>query len=283
MSGFLFLLVIDWIMRATVEGSNGWKLCSKLEDLDFGDDIALISSTREQIQRKGRSLSTNSKGIGLKIDAEKTKLLRLNTSNTEKVQVDDQDIEEVESRNVISVLLYGCKTWRTTQADEKKLDAFLRKGLRRILKIYWPMRITNEEVRRRAGIRETISDQVARWRWTWLCHVLRMDHHSHPRIALTWVPEGKRKRGRPRETWRRTVEGEIKDRGLRSWSEAATAAKDRTTWKERACSPIPHPAWENMEIDDEGTPQEVTLCSMRLQYLGFQNWSATWAHSTIRY
>jgi len=102
------------------------------------------------------------------------------------------------------------------------------------------MRITNEEVRRRAGIRETISDQVARRRWTWLGHVLRMDHHSHPRIALTWVPEGKRKRSRPRETWRRTVEREIKDRGLKSWAEAATAAKDRTTWMERACGPIPH-------------------------------------------
>ena len=94
-------------MRATVEGSNTgirWKLCSKLEDLDFADNIALISSTREQIQQKGRNLSTNSKGIGLKIDAEKTKLLRLNTSNIEKVQVDGQNIEEVESRNVISVL-----------------------------------------------------------------------------------------------------------------------------------------------------------------------------------
>ena len=100
MSGFLFLLVIDWIMRATVEGSNTairWKMCSKLDDLDVADDIALISSTREQIQQKVRSLSTNSKGIELKINAEKTKLLRLNTSNTEKVQVDGQDIEEVES------------------------------------------------------------------------------------------------------------------------------------------------------------------------------------------
>ena len=57
--------------------------------------------------------------------------------------------------NVISVLLYGCETWRTTKADDKKLDAFLHKSLRRILKICWPMRITNEEVRRRAGIRET--------------------------------------------------------------------------------------------------------------------------------
>ena len=46
MSGFLFLLVIDWIMRKTLEGDNTgirWKLWSKLNDLDFADDIALIS------------------------------------------------------------------------------------------------------------------------------------------------------------------------------------------------------------------------------------------------
>ena len=100
MPGFLLLLVIDWIMRATVEGSNTgirWMLCFKLDDLDFAGNIALISSTREQIHQKVRSLSTNSKRIGLKINPEKTKLLRLNTSNTEKVQVDGQDIEEVES------------------------------------------------------------------------------------------------------------------------------------------------------------------------------------------
>ena len=85
-----------------------------------------------------------------------------------------------------------------TKTDEKKLVAFLHKSLRRMFKIYWPMRVTNEEIRARAGL-ETISKQVARRRWTWLGHVLRMDHCSHPRIALTWVPEGKRKRGRPRE------------------------------------------------------------------------------------
>ena len=105
---------------------------------------------------------------------------------------------------VISVLLYGCKCWRMTKTDEKKLEAFLYKSLRWMFKICWPMRrVTNEEIRARAGL-ETISKQMARRRWTWLGHVLRMDYHSHPRIALTWVPEGKRKRVRPRETWRMT-------------------------------------------------------------------------------
>ena len=82
MSGFLFLLVIDWIMRRTVTGANTgirWKLWSKLDDLDFADDIALTSSTKCQIQQKV------------------TKLLRLNTTSNENVQIDEHDIEDVES------------------------------------------------------------------------------------------------------------------------------------------------------------------------------------------
>lgn len=50
MLGFLFLLVIDWIMRRTLEGDNTgirWKLWSRLNDLDFVDDIALLSSTKQ--------------------------------------------------------------------------------------------------------------------------------------------------------------------------------------------------------------------------------------------
>lgn len=55
--------------------------------------------------------------------------------------------------------------------------------------------------------------------------VVRMDHYSHPRITLTWIPEGKRKR--PQETWGRTVEREFMEKGLRTWAEAASAAREQ--------------------------------------------------------
>ena len=78
MSGFLFLLVIDWVMRKTLnEGNIGirWTFTKKLEDLDFADDLALVSSTRRQLQFKNERLSDASKGTGLKI---KTKVTRFN-------------------------------------------------------------------------------------------------------------------------------------------------------------------------------------------------------------
>ena len=132
------------------------------------------------------------------------------------------------------MLLYGCETWRMTLQDGKRLDTFLHRCLRRILKIYWPMRITNEEIKRRAGI-EKISEIVQRLRWAWLGHVLRMDRGVHPRIALTWEPDGRRKRGRPRETWRRTIQKEMREKGLRSWTEAVMIAADRIFWKRQFC------------------------------------------------
>ena len=47
MSGFLFLLAIDWIMRKTTADKRRgirWDFTTSLEDLDFADDIVLLSS-----------------------------------------------------------------------------------------------------------------------------------------------------------------------------------------------------------------------------------------------
>ena len=100
MSGFLLLIVIDRIMKRTVQDNNTgirWKLWSKPDDLDYADDIALISSTRGKIQQKVRSLNSISKETGLKINTSKAKLLQLNTASNKKIQVDEQDSEDVES------------------------------------------------------------------------------------------------------------------------------------------------------------------------------------------
>ena len=45
MSGFLFIIVIDLLMHITTKNNNcgiRWKFTSKLDDLDYADDIALL-------------------------------------------------------------------------------------------------------------------------------------------------------------------------------------------------------------------------------------------------
>jgi len=125
-----------------------------------------------------------------------------------------------------------------TERDATKLDVFLHKSLRRLMKIYWPMKISNEEIRKRANI-STIREQIFRRRWKFIGHVLRIDPNKHPKTALTWVPEGRRGRGRPKETSRRTAEKERTALGFGSWSEATVAARDHVTWRRRMSGPIP--------------------------------------------
>ena len=49
-------------------------------------------------------------------------------------------------------------------------------------------------------------------RLRWLGHVLRKPSKDMTKVALRWTPEGKRRRGRSKTTWRYTIENEIKER-----------------------------------------------------------------------
>ena len=74
--------------------------------------------------------------------------------------------------------------------------------------------------------------------------------------ALTWTPEGGRKRGRSKTTWWRTVEKERSKAGWQSWSEVRTAAQDRNQWKAHV-DPMRH----------LGTRGQVIICLLIIAVL----------------
>ena len=46
-------------------------------------------------------------------------------------------------------------------------------------------------------------------------HIMRMQNQRIPKVALKWTPaHGKRNRGRPKTTWRRTMLTDLKQLGL---------------------------------------------------------------------
>ena len=62
--------------------------------------------------------------------------------------------------------------------------------------------------------------------------MLRKQTDNNCRVTLSWTPESKRGRGRPKTTWRSTIERESKDLGWTSWNAAVEqVAKDREGWK----------------------------------------------------
>jgi hypothetical protein len=128
---------------------------------------------------------------------------------------------------VKSVLLYGCETWIVTSEIGRKIQTFVNRCLRYILRIWWPNIISNKDLRKTTG-QEDINLEIRKRKVRWIGHKLRKEDGEIPKAALLWNPQGSRKRGRPKSTWRRSV---IKEAG-RSWNELSFLAADRQKWKE---------------------------------------------------
>jgi hypothetical protein len=270
-------------MKSTTEGTrNGiqWTPWTQLEDLDFADDLALLSHRHAQMQEKTTRLAEISAKVGLKINKKKTQLMKMNTTNNNPIILDGQPLEEVDSfvylgsvvdkqggtdsdvaarvgkaraafimlkniwaskdigeatklrifnSHVKSVLLYGSETWRMTKRTLQKIQTFINGCLRQIFRIWWPDRIRNEDLWQRAK-QEPITQQIGRRKWGWIGHTLRKPSSNVTRQSLTWNPQGKRKRGRPRNSWRRDTEAELKKSGT-TWTQMEKTAQDRARWR----------------------------------------------------
>ena len=100
LSPFPFLLAMDWIMQTTTTGRNNgiqWTLWTQLDDLDFANDLALLSHNRSQMQHKTTVLETISARTGLKSNGKKAELMKMNTTANALVTVGGEPIREMES------------------------------------------------------------------------------------------------------------------------------------------------------------------------------------------
>jgi len=87
-------------MRKALEEGNTeirWRFTDKLEDLNFADDLAFLSSKRRQLHLKNDRLFSASQGTGLKINITKTKVMRFNAANDENVMENGEELEDVDS------------------------------------------------------------------------------------------------------------------------------------------------------------------------------------------
>ncbi|CAH8514109.1 unnamed protein product [Schistosoma margrebowiei] len=131
--------------------------------------------------------------------------------------------------NVKAVLLYGAETWRTTTTTIKKVQVFINSCLRKILNIHWPDTISNSLLWERTN-QLPAEEEIRKRRWKWIGHTLRKSANCITRQALTWNPEGKRTRGRPKNTLRRIIEADMKTMNY-NWTQLERIAQDRVGWR----------------------------------------------------
>ncbi|VDP15827.1 unnamed protein product [Schistosoma margrebowiei] len=196
------------------------------------------------MQMKRASVAVVSASVGLNIHKGKTKVLKFKAENSNPITVDGGTLEEniwnskqlstnikvrIFNTNVKTVLLYGAKTWRTTTTTIKKVQVFINSCIRKILNIHWPDTISNSLLWERTN-QLPAEEEIRKRRWKWIGHTLRKSSNCITRQALNWNPEGKRKRGRPKNTLRRIIEADMK-RMNRNWKELERIAQDWAGWR----------------------------------------------------
>ncbi|VDO53278.1 unnamed protein product [Schistosoma margrebowiei] len=84
---------------STCEGKHGiqWTSRMQLDDLNFADDLVLLSQSQKQMQEKTTSVAAASAAVGLNIHKGKRKVLRYNTACIDPITIDGKYLEDVKT------------------------------------------------------------------------------------------------------------------------------------------------------------------------------------------
>ncbi|KDR09341.1 hypothetical protein L798_15108, partial [Zootermopsis nevadensis] len=127
---------------------------------------------------------------------------------------------------VWSVALYGAETWTLRKKEQKYLESFEMWCWRRIEKIRWTDRVTNEEVLRRVNEQRNILQAITRRKANnWLGHIMRRNG------LLSDIIEGQveGKRGLGRRLIQLT--DDLKQGKKMTFQELKREAENRDNWR----------------------------------------------------
>ena len=98
-----------------------------------------------------------------------------------------------------SIILYGCESWTATTETRKKLEAAEMWFFRRMLRISWTEKRTNESILEETNQERSLINTIRKRQLKFLGHICR--HRGLEFLSLTGKIEGKRSRGRQRITF----------------------------------------------------------------------------------
>jgi hypothetical protein len=136
---------------------------------------------------------------------------------------------------VMPHFLYGSETWNCTATQLHALETAHSACLRRILGASLTDRHSLQHIRHACGS-QPIELLVIKRTFQWLGHVMRMPATRYPAMVFGCVPDGgKRKRGRPKGTYRHTHTFMLKrvdvDDPMKWLNGMRERAQDRVSWR----------------------------------------------------
>ena len=101
---------------------------------------------------------------------------------------------------VFPVVMYGCESWTVKKAERRRIDAFELWCWRRLLRVLWPARRSNQSILKKTSPGCSLEGLMLRLKPQYFGHLMRRVDSLEKTLTLGGIG-GRRRRGRERMRW----------------------------------------------------------------------------------
>ena len=101
---------------------------------------------------------------------------------------------------VFPVVMYGCESWTTKQAEHQTIDAFELWCRKRLLRVPWTARRSNHSILKEISPEYSLEGLMLKLKLQYFGHLMRRADSFEKTLMLAKI-EGRRRKGRQRMKW----------------------------------------------------------------------------------
>jgi len=101
---------------------------------------------------------------------------------------------------VFPVIMYGCESWTIKKAEHRSIDAFELWCWRRLLRVPWTARRSNQSILKEISPRCSLEGLMLKLKLQYYGHLMRRAD-SFEKTLMLGKTEGRRRRGQQRRRW----------------------------------------------------------------------------------